>query len=96
MILFWKLNTTDKTELEKKIANVTDFVKKAKLTELKNKIPDISNLITKTALTAVENKIPGVSKLLKKKRITLKLLILKINLIIIIMTNILILKSLTN
>ena len=75
---------------------MTDFVKKAKLTELKNKIPDISNLITKTALTAVENKIPGVSKLLKKKRITLKLLILKINLIIIIMTNILILKSLTN
>ena len=96
MILFWKLNATDKTELEKKIANVTDFVKKAKLTELENKIPDISNLTTKTALTAVENKIPGVSKLLKKKRITLKLLILKINLIIIIMTNILILKSLTN
>ena len=44
---------TDKTELEKKIPNVTDFVKK--LTELENKIPDISNL-EKTALTAVENK----------------------------------------
>ena len=55
MILFWKLNTTDKTELEKKIANVTELVKKAKLTELENKIPDISNLTTKTALTAVEN-----------------------------------------
>ena len=27
---------TDKTELEKKILNVTDFVKKAKLTELEN------------------------------------------------------------
>ena len=48
---------TDKTELEKKIPTVTDFVKKAKLTELENKIPDISNLPTKTALTAVENKI---------------------------------------
>ena len=31
---------TDKTKLEKKIPNVTDFVKKAKLTELENKIPD--------------------------------------------------------
>ena len=57
---------TDKTELEKKIPNVTDFVKKAKLTELENKIPDISNLATKTALTAVENKTPDVSNLVKK------------------------------
>ena len=57
---------TDKTELEKKIPNVTDFVKKAKLTELENKIPDISNLATKTALTTVENKIPSVSNLVKK------------------------------
>ena len=30
----------DKTKLEKKIPNVTDFVEKAKLTELENKIPD--------------------------------------------------------
>ena len=52
---------TDKTELEKKISNVTDFVKKSKLTELENKIPDLSNLATKTALTAKENKIPSVS-----------------------------------
>ena len=58
---------TDKTELENKIPNVTDFVKKAKLTELENKIPDISNLATKTALTTVENKIPNVSNLVKKK-----------------------------
>ena len=29
----------DKTELEKKIPDVTDFIKKAKLTELENKIP---------------------------------------------------------
>ena len=43
----------EEAELEKKIPNVTDFVKK--LTELENKIPDISNL-EKTALTAVENK----------------------------------------
>ena len=45
----------NKTELEKKIPNVTDFVKKAKLTELENKIPDISSLATKTALAAGEN-----------------------------------------
>ena len=57
---------TDKTELENKIPNMTEFIKKAKLTELENKIPDISNLATKTALTAVENKIPSVSNLVKK------------------------------
>ena len=57
---------TDKSELENKIPNVTDFVKKAKLTELENKIPDVSSLATKTALTAVENKIPSVSSLVKK------------------------------
>ena len=57
---------TNKTELEKKIPDVTNFDKKAKLTELENKIPDVSNLGTKTALTAVENKIPSVSYLVKK------------------------------
>ena len=57
---------TDKTELEKNIPDVTDFVKKANLTELENKIPDISNLVTKTALTTVENKEPDVSSLVKK------------------------------
>ena len=58
--------SADKTELEKKIPNVTDFVKKAKLTELKNKIPDVNNLATKTALTAIESKIPSVSNLVNK------------------------------
>ena len=37
----------DKTELEKKIPKMTDFVKKTKLTELENKIPDISSLAKK-------------------------------------------------
>ena len=37
---------TDKTELEKKIPNVTDLVKKTNLTELENKVPDIGNLAT--------------------------------------------------
>ena len=51
-------NQTDKTELEKKIPDVSDLVKKTKLTKLENKIPDVSRLATKSALTAVEyNKI---------------------------------------
>ena len=57
---------TDKTELEKKIPDVADFVKKAKLTEFENKIPDISSFTTKTALTTLENKIPSISSLVKK------------------------------
>ena len=32
---------TDKTELEKKIPNVNDFLKKAKLTKLENKISNV-------------------------------------------------------
>ena len=85
---------TDKTELEKKIPDLTDFVKKTKLTELENKIPDVSSLATKTALTAVENKIPSVSSLVKKQTTPQKLVSLKRNLLIIIMTNILLLQSL--
>ena len=57
---------TDKTELENKIPDVSNLVKKTKLTELENKIRDISNLATKTALTTVENKIPNVNNLVKK------------------------------
>ena len=62
-----------------------------KLTELENKIPYISYLAKKSALTTVENKIPDASGLVKKQAIIQKLLILKINFIIITMTNILIL-----
>ena len=57
----------DKTELEKKISDVTDFItKEIKLTELENKILDASSLATKTALNAVKNKIPSVSSLVQK------------------------------
>ena len=64
-VLKTKYNT-DKIELENKVPNVSNLVKKTKLTELENKIPDISNLATKSALTTVENKIPDVSNLVKK------------------------------
>ena len=66
----------------------------AKITEIEGKIPNVSGLATKTALDNVENKIPNVSNLVKKQIITLKLQKLKINLIIIIMINILLLQSL--
>ena len=39
---------TDRTELENKIPDVTNFVKKAKLTKLENQFPDVSNLVNKT------------------------------------------------
>ena len=87
---------TDKTELEKKIPDVTDFVKKTKLTELENKIPDVSSLATKNALTGVENKIPSVSSLVKKTDYYTKITEIEKNLLIIIMTNILLLQSLTS
>ena len=63
----------DKTKLERRIPDVTDFVKKTKVTELENKIPDVSSLGTKTALTAVENKIPDVSSLVKKTNYNTKI-----------------------
>ena len=95
MILFWKLNIRQTKQNWKKNPKVIDFVKKSKRTELENKIPDVSNLATKIALTAVENNIPSVSSLVKKKQtITQKLLKLKRNLLIIIMTSILLHQSL--
>ena len=72
---------------------MTDVAKKAKLTELENKIPDISNLATKNTIATVPNKIPNVSKQ-TKETIQPKLEKFKINLTIIIMTNILLLQSL--
>ena len=73
-------DNTDKTELENKILDVSNFVKKAKLIEIENKISDVSSLATKTALTVV---------VVKNQTLTLKLQKLKINLLTIIMTNIL-------
>ena len=86
---------TDKTELENKSPNVTNFVKKAKLTEFKNEIPDISNLATKTALTTVENKIPDVSNLVNKTDCNTKVTEIEKKLTIT-MRNILQLQSLIN
>ena len=63
-------HNTDKTELENKIPDTSNLVKKTdyntKVTEIENKIPDISNLATKTVLAKVEKKIPSTSNLVKK------------------------------
>ena len=63
-----------------------------KIAELENNIPDISSSATKISLRTIQNKIPSVNNLVKKKQaIILKLQKSKINLIITIMINILIL-----
>ena len=60
----------DKLELEKKIPDTSNLIKKlacnTKINKIENKIPSISNLATKTALTTVENKIPSTNNLVKK------------------------------
>ena len=95
LVLKTKYNT-DKTELENKIPDVDDFVKKVKLTELESKILDISNLVTKTVLTTVQNKISSVSNLVKKTAYNTKVTEIEQHVTIIIKTNILIAQSLRN
>ena len=86
------------TEIGDKIPDSSSFVKKTdyntKITEIEGTIPDITGLATKTALTTIENKIPSINRLVKKQTTILRLLILKINSIIIIMINMLLLQSL--
>ena len=61
---------TDKSELEKKIPDISGLAKKldynAKITAIENKIPSIIGLDANSALTAAENKIPNISSLVKK------------------------------
>ena len=84
----------------KKFPDTSDLAKRtnlnAKITEIQGKIPSITGLATNSALTAVENKIPNVSNFVKKKKqtITPKLLKLRVNSIIIVMTNSLLLQNL--
>ena len=52
---------TDKTELEKKITDVSDLATNTALTSVENKTPDVSNLVKKTEyetkVTKIENKL---------------------------------------
>ena len=76
----------DKSEREIKIPDTSGPFKKAdyntKITQTEGKIPSISGLATTAALITVENKIPNIISLVKR------------NLLIIIMKNILLLQSL--
>ena len=60
---------SNKSELENKIPDTRDLVKKneynTKITAIEGKFLDVSNLVTTAALT-VKNKIPDVSNLVKK------------------------------
>ena len=84
---------TDKSELEKKNPDTSGLVRKTdcntKITGIEGKISSISPLAANAVLTTAENKIPSISNLVKKQIMTQKLLKLKINLLIMIMTNIL-------
>ena len=50
--------STDKTELENNIPDVSDLATKAQLNAVENKIPRPSDLVTKNDLITTENKIP--------------------------------------
>ena len=69
-MIWLKRNNLKVTEIEGKIPDVSDLVKKtddsSKITEIEGKIPSITGLATNSALTAVENKIPDVSSLVTK------------------------------
>ena len=99
-IINWLIYDADKLELEKKISDTSNLIKKSdyntKINEIEGKIPSISNLATKNALTTVENKIPSTSNFVQKQIITQRLLKLRIKLLIINMMNILQLLNLIN
>ena len=56
----------DKSELEKKIPNISNLSTKTALTTVENKISDKSNLARKTLVNKVENAIPDISNLATK------------------------------
>ena len=60
----------DKLELEKKIPDTSNLVKKSDyntiISEIESKISSISSLAITSALTAVENEIPSINNLVKK------------------------------
>ena len=78
---------------KKKNPDTSGLVRKTdcntKIIGIEGKISSISPLAANAVLTTAENKIPSISNLVKKQIMTQKLLKLKINLLIMIMTNIL-------
>ena len=89
-------NKIDK--IDKKTLDISSLVKKktdfnTKVFETEGKIANNTGLATNSELTAVENKISDVRSLFKKQTITEKYQILKRNLLITIMINILLLQN---
>ena len=78
--------------------NATNTILNARINEVKWEIPSITNLATTTAFTATGNKMPNVNNLVKKNlTITQKFVKLKIKLLLIMMMiNVLLLKSLAS
>ena len=62
--------STDKTELENKIPDISGLVTKAQLNAVENKIPRASDLVAKNDLIAIENKIPNTSNIASKSDLT--------------------------
>ena len=75
----------DKSCLEQKIPDTSEFVKKtdnAKITWIEGKIPSINGIATNSALAAVENKIPDFSNLDKKQIMIQKCHTLNLNILL--------------
>ena len=62
--------STDKTELENKIPDISGLVTKAQLNVVENKIPTVSDLLLKNDLITIENKIPNTSNIASKSDLT--------------------------
>ena len=63
-------NNTDKTKLENKIPDVSDYGTEVQLNAVKNEIPRSSDLVTKNDLITIENKIPNTSNIASKSDLT--------------------------
>ena len=78
------------SDADKKIPDTNNLVKKidldARVSKIESKIPSITGLATNSASTAVENKIPDVSSFVKKQIMIQKLLKLKVNILLYLIT----------
>ena len=80
---------TDKSDLDKKIPDISRIVKKktdynAKIIEIECEIPSISGLAANTSLTTVENKAPNISNLVKKQIIMQKYQVLNLYILLLV------------
>ena len=62
--------STDKTELENKIPDISGLATKAQLNVVENRTPRASDLVRKNDLITIENKIPNTSNIVSKSDLT--------------------------